>query len=327
MMTDNLKISIIVPVYNSQKTIQRCCDSLLNQTYKNIEIILVNDGSKDESLKIINSYECKYDNVIVLNQKNSGAGAARNNGLLKASGEYVTFVDSDDELSKDAIKNMVKCLKPDTDIVISGFKEFDNKGNILIDMIPKKNYWTEFKFTSTMFKLYRKKYLIDNNVKFAHFNVFEDLYFCLCAYSRSNNIEINSNQDYIIYKNADSITSNFENRPLQDCKNVLEALNKNVNFYKYSNSTVEFFYLKTLVLNIVVQLDGHNLNDLNNIYINDYNWLKSLKITSKPIKFHWQKYEDFSINFAVNLFNFMTKIHLNKFLIFVLKRMKKIRFK
>ena len=127
MMTDNLKISIIVPVYNSQKTIQRCCDSLLNQTYKNIEIILVNDGSKDESLKIINSYECKYDNVIVLNQKNSGAGAARNNGLLKASGEYVTFVDSDDELSKDAIKNMVKCLKPDTDIVISGFKEFDNK--------------------------------------------------------------------------------------------------------------------------------------------------------------------------------------------------------
>ena len=98
-----------------------------------------------------------------MNQKNSGAGAARNNGLAKASGEYVTFVDSDDELSKDAIKNMVKCLKPDTDIVISGFKEFDEKGNILIDMAPKKNCWTEFKFTSTIFKLYRKKYLIYNN--------------------------------------------------------------------------------------------------------------------------------------------------------------------
>ena len=81
MMTDNLKISIIVPVYNSQKTIQRCCDSLLNQTYKNIEIILIDDGSTDASGKICDEFAKKDSRARVIHKKNGGLSSSRNVGI------------------------------------------------------------------------------------------------------------------------------------------------------------------------------------------------------------------------------------------------------
>lgn len=326
-MSKIIKVSIITPVYNAEKTIKRCINSLLKQSYKNIEIILINDGSKDKSLRILNNYEKKYSNIYVINQENKGAGAARNNGLLHANGEYVTFVDADDELKQEAIENMVQCLEKSTDIIVGGFKEYDENGKILIDMVPKKNYWTEFKFTSTMFKLYKKKYLLDNKILFADFNVFEDLYFCLCAYSKTQKIEICSKQDYIIYKNMDSITSNFSKRPLQDCVHVLNKINDCINLNKYPKEVIQFFYLKTIVLNIIIQLDGHDLDELNSVYIHGYKWLKSQNLSHKNGMFHWQKYEDFWINLCVNLFYLFTLLHITKVLIFILKKVKKIRVK
>lgn len=320
------KISIIVPVYNSKKTIQRCVDSLLNQDYKNIEIVLVDDGSLDNSLKIIKKYAKQNTNIKVFSQKNGGAGKARNKGIKEATGDYITFVDSDDELRSNAISNMVKCLKSDTDIVIGGFKEYDTGGNVLIDMKPKGNYWDEFKFTSTMFKLYKRDFITNNKIKFAHFQVFEDLYFCLSAYSKTDNIEKNQNQDYVIYKNSESITSNFSSRPTQDCLDVLKEINA-IGLEKYKEKTLEFFYLKTLILNIVVQLDGHSSKELNEIYLNDYKYLKSLKLCGNKVKYHYEKFESFSINLVVNIFLLFTKLHMTKILITFLQKCKKIRVK
>ena len=94
-------ISVIVPVFNAQKTIHKCVDSILSQTYKNIEIILVDDGSKDESSAICDKYGEKYNNIKVYHQKNAGASVARNLGLEIAQGEYIGFVDSDDFISQD----------------------------------------------------------------------------------------------------------------------------------------------------------------------------------------------------------------------------------
>jgi glycosyltransferase involved in cell wall biosynthesis len=90
------KVSIVVPVYNSAEFLPVCLDSIINQTYKNIEIICVNDGSKDNSLEILNQYKQKDKRVIIINQSNSGVSSARNSGLKKSSGKYVQFVDSDD---------------------------------------------------------------------------------------------------------------------------------------------------------------------------------------------------------------------------------------
>ena len=115
-----MKVSVIVPVYNVEKYLKRCLDSIINQTYKNIEIILVNDGSKDNSRDICEEYEKKYENVSLINQENGGLSAARNTGLKYVKGEAVTFVDSDDWLELDAIEYYVDSMKKyNVDMVVT----------------------------------------------------------------------------------------------------------------------------------------------------------------------------------------------------------------
>lgn len=99
------KISIVVAVYNAEKTLKKCVDSLLNQTYNNIEIILVNDCSKDNSLDICNEYSKVNDNVkVISNERNSGVSNTRNNGIDNSTGEYICFVDSDDYVESNYIE-------------------------------------------------------------------------------------------------------------------------------------------------------------------------------------------------------------------------------
>ena len=113
------KVSIIIPVYNCDSYISRCLDSILNQTYKDIEVIIVNDGSTDNTQKILDKYAKKYKQIKVYKQKNSGVSIARNNGIKKATGYYLQFTDSDDYLEKDMIKSMVMSAEEnDSDIVI-----------------------------------------------------------------------------------------------------------------------------------------------------------------------------------------------------------------
>lgn len=104
-------ISVIVPVYNVDKYLRKCVDSILGQTYRNIEIILIDDGSKDQSGKICDEYKKIDDRVIVIHQKNSGVSSARNKGIKLSKGKWITFVDSDDWIEKDFCKIMLKNLK------------------------------------------------------------------------------------------------------------------------------------------------------------------------------------------------------------------------
>lgn len=107
-MCEKAKVSIIVPVYNSERFIKKCIDSVLNQTYKNIELILVDDCSPDNSPMLCDEYAKEDQRVRVIHQKNSGAGVARKTGLNESNGEYVMFVDSDDWVELDMIE---QCLK------------------------------------------------------------------------------------------------------------------------------------------------------------------------------------------------------------------------
>src|SRR5699024_165398 len=102
-----LKLSIIVPIYNSEKRLGRCLNSIINQSYKNIEIILVNDGSTDTSLEICNEFKKKDSRVKVINKENEGVALARNDGLLVATGDYIAFVDSDDYLDLTMYENLL----------------------------------------------------------------------------------------------------------------------------------------------------------------------------------------------------------------------------
>lgn len=125
------KVSVIVPVYNTQKYLKRCIDSILNQTYNNLDIILVNDGSTDDSLKICEEYAKIDDRISIISGKNYGVSHARNIGIEKAKGEYLYFADSDDYLEFDAIEKMLReFVNADGELIIAGYNEIENKEKI-----------------------------------------------------------------------------------------------------------------------------------------------------------------------------------------------------
>lgn len=119
-------VSIVIPIYQAQKYIEACLEDILKQDYPNIEIILVNDGSMDNSGKICDKYAEKYANIRVIHQKNQGPGMARDTGVKEAKGKYIVFVDSDDFLDgTDAVRKLVECAEREqADIAVGSFRTF-----------------------------------------------------------------------------------------------------------------------------------------------------------------------------------------------------------
>ena len=114
---DKKLISFIVPVYNCEEYLSQCFNSLLNQTNKNFEVVVINDGSTDNSLQIINSFAKKIDYFIIINQENSGLSFSRNVGIQKASGKYIAFLDSDDYISNRIVEILSKQIESEPDII------------------------------------------------------------------------------------------------------------------------------------------------------------------------------------------------------------------
>lgn len=143
-----MKVSVILPVYNVEDYLEQCLDSLVNQTYKNTEIVVVNDGSPDNSQKIIDKYSKKYKNIISIKKENGGVSSARNLGIEKSTGEYIMFVDGDDYVSHDIIEKLVECIKKEKcDVACADIiKFFDSEKTIYYKTLPeyssdnKKNY-------------------------------------------------------------------------------------------------------------------------------------------------------------------------------------------
>ena len=122
-------ISVIVPVYNVESYLDKCIESIVNQTYKNLEIILVEDGSPDNCSIICDLWKKKDSRIKVIHQKNLGGGAARNEGLKIAKGDFISFIDSDDLIFNTMYEDLIKCFDEDTDIVECDFIEFKSNTN------------------------------------------------------------------------------------------------------------------------------------------------------------------------------------------------------
>ena len=134
-MDTNEKVSVIIPVYNDEKYLKQCVESVLTQTYTNLEIILVDDGSTDHTPEICEEYREKYDQIRVLHKKNGGVGSSRNAGLALATGEYILFIDNDDWLEKHHIEELYKLAKENNaDIAAGNF-------NIFYEDTSTFSYW------------------------------------------------------------------------------------------------------------------------------------------------------------------------------------------
>jgi len=183
-----MKISIIIPVYNVALYLRECLDSILHQNYSSIELILVNDGSTDNSLAICKEYSLAYNCIIVLDQPNLGQSVARNTGLKNATGTYIWFIDSDDWIAKDALSLLDKHLKnSDVDLFCFSFEnyidgEIKSSSYNYFETIAACNpneflKTTNYFFTSPWVRIFRRAFLEQHSITFMKEIVHEDDFF------------------------------------------------------------------------------------------------------------------------------------------------------
>ena len=122
-MFEDRKVSIIIPVFNAEMYLRECIESVVGQSHKNIEMIFINDGSTDSSLRLLNEYKANDDRIVIIDQPNGGVSSARNAGLLAARGDYITFLDSDDYYKEDAIKTLLEAFQGES--IDASFARFD----------------------------------------------------------------------------------------------------------------------------------------------------------------------------------------------------------
>lgn len=214
-------LSVIIPAYNVEKYIKRCINSVLSQDLKNIEIIVIDDGSKDKTSDICLEISKNNKNIIYKKVQNSGCSAARNLGISMAKGKYIAFLDSDDWVDLDMYINMVEeAEKNQADIVICGFKKLDENKNLLSTVkIPKRNTKDEYIdcttewFSSPCNKIYKRDLLEKNDIKFL-LNIYtgEDMFFNFICFFYSKNIISLDEPYYNYFMNQNSVSNNYKNR-------------------------------------------------------------------------------------------------------------------
>lgn len=222
---DNLKISVILPVYNVAIYLERCIDSVLNQTYTNLEIIIIDDGSTDNSSEICDKYESRDSRVIVFHKQNGGPSSARNFGMRHVTGDYVSFIDSDDWIQKDFYESMMSGLLVNADIINANYSieidskivpHFDNvfeglyegneiKKNFVIPLLKNgrnMQVWTN---------LYRMDFLKQLNLKFeSEKEIYaEDDLFNIIAYNSCRNIYKIKTTSYIHRIVSNSLSQSY----------------------------------------------------------------------------------------------------------------------
>ena len=302
------KISIIVPIYNAEEWLEKCVNSIVEQTYFNIEILLINDGSTDKSLEICKKFENKDNRIKVIDKKNEGVSKTRNLGIEKATGQYIKFVDSDDWLEKNTCEELIKIVKEEkTDLVICGLNIYKNNELLRTPHLEKriieiKKNIKEFEYIYKVFaspcnKLYRKDKIAENFR--LNLDIGEDLLFNI---KYLENIEKISVTDKCLYNvcldNEDSLNRKFRKDKLDvnlDLTSMeLEFCKKN---YQCNIKEMSFLYNKYILLlhayllQMIYIVDKKSMKKMIKKYIND----KRIKEACNVIKFDRIDYNFFRI--------------------------------
>lgn len=249
------KVSVLIPVYNSEKYIENTLNSVVEQTLQDIEIIIVNDGSKDDSEKIIKKFIDKYKNIKYFYKENSGVADTRNYLISKASGEYIGFVDSDDTIDKEMYKKMYECAKEkDSDIVICGLNEIHDEFTIKNSGLFNDNIENKLLMPPSLCNKIIKKKLFDNN-NFPNIMIGEDMVVVLNALNKTNKISYINEYFYNYYKRNNSIMNQNKYRNYwNDIFTAFNLIEKNINSHEeleylfiqhiLRDSSIKFMYFK-----------------------------------------------------------------------------------
>ena len=247
-------ISIIVPIYNVEKYINQCLDSIINQTYKNLEIILVDDGSPDNCGKICDEYAIKDNRIKVIHKENGGLSSARNAGLDVASGEYISFIDSDDYVAENFIEKLYGlCKENDAEIAECGFIKFEgyielkyleekNEKYVSTDMLKRMYFETATRTIVVWNKLYKR--CIYEGLRFPIGKINEDEFTTYRAfYATQKKIVVTNLPLYYYRYSSESIMGRKFNVKRLD---LLDALAERKMFYKEKNE-IELYNMTTIV--------------------------------------------------------------------------------
>lgn len=235
-------VSVIIPVYNAQATIDKCVASILNQTYQNYEVILINDGSTDGSLALLRQYEQAYEFIHVWNKENTGASDTRNQGIAVARGTYLVFIDSDDYIDNDYIETLVSNIeREELDMVISGIRKVDANGKEVGKMTLGSSAWAKYIITSPCTRIIRKSFLLENQLSFISYTM-EDIHFNALAFAKTTRVKTIAYVGYNNFVNPISTTRTLHRgiRPEVDILYILEAIRQEVPVDAY----LKFFYRK-----------------------------------------------------------------------------------
>lgn len=257
-----IKVSVIVPVYNVEKYLEKCLDSLVNQTLKDIEIIVVNDGTPDNSQEIIDNYAKKYSNIKSYIKENGGLSDARNYGLNKATGEYIAFLDSDDYVSTDMYKKMYeKAVGGNFDMVVCDinyvFEETDEikraYSNLKTDTTDIKNAMINI-YPAAWNKIFKKK-LFQNGLEFKKAVWFEDVEFIYRLLPHIKTIGvIHEPLNYYLQRQG-SITKSIDKRIyhyIDNWNGIVKYYQENEFYDKYYNE-LEYSYVRYIYATFIKQ--------------------------------------------------------------------------
>lgn len=234
--SDSPLLSVIVPVYNTAAFLPRCMDSILRQTYRNLEIICVNDGSSDGSAVILDEYAAKDSRVKVIHQENAGVSVARNRGLDAATGEFVTFVDADDWLEPDSYEKAVPCMEDDVDVVhfgtnLDSWGETEEAGNLtqwFSRQASEGNQLMPVSYgvmnSNICNKLYRKRLIEQYEIRFPENVAYaEDLAFFHCYASVARRVfTLKAKLYHYVFRDGSAIDTILRN-PRQGIDHLLAA--------------------------------------------------------------------------------------------------------
>ncbi len=247
----DILVSVVIPVYNVEKYLDRCVESIINQTYSNLEIILVDDGSADNSSDMCEQWAKKDSRVKVIHKENAGAGLARNTGIENATGKYIFFVDSDDYMDVTTVEKCIsKALNSGADIVMFGrcdvfkdgtkkikpvnSKELDfEKEAVLNDILPGLFTYDRGFGISVWGKMFNLDVIKSNKIQFESERkiISEDAYFLLALFNRISKITVLPENLYFYYKNENSfsrkykkghqeLNDNFLQKSIRLCENL-----------------------------------------------------------------------------------------------------------
>ena len=321
----NKKVSIIVPVYNVEKSIDRCVLSLISQTYQNIEIILLNDGSKDNSLKKIKDWQKKYpDKIICESHKNQGVGMTRNKGIALAKGEYLTFVDSDDYLDEDFIEMLMNNIE-DYDIIVSGYRGVTEDKQIQFERLIAKTPWAPYRQLVIWAKLYKTELIKKNHIKFNKLKTAEDVVFSMTTYSKTKKVKTIKYAGYNYVDNFSSVTHDdkvrVENNVVEILSLVSIPIDQDKKYKEQNKKLLNYLYLKFFTIYLMDKakvLDKKELKKYNQ-EVTEY-LEKKYKENNWKISFCYQKDEPFFVNLSINIVILCKKIKLTNGLLWMLNK-------